>query len=256
MVEGEERARSARGSPGECGGGTVYGAPPEQDGEADLPAHGASTGHSGTGPGPAGPPDGFSDLLATLGAYLENHPPADVAVLLRAELERREFRAYANGWRDAADQYEPALEQARRIAQNRRLRLVGRTPGQAAVIPFPQDAPVATEGAPNRSAPGPVEAAEAAEAGEPAEGAGPGPDGVPEHHPDTSAPAPPRSAPPGPGLVAKNRNSRAPTIPRLAVHRPGRPDPRDQVPRTDRGDRENREGRENREALPRPGLGP
>ncbi|ARF74598.1 hypothetical protein B7C62_21975 [Kitasatospora albolonga] len=212
MVEGEERARSARGSPGERGGGTVCGAPPERDEEKVPPAREAPTGHGGAGPGPAsGPPDGFSDLLATLGAYLEHHPPADVAVLLRAELERREFLAYANGWRDAADQYEPALEQARRIARTRRLRLVGRTPGQAAVIPFPQDAPTATEGAPN-----------AAEAGEPAPGPEPGPDGVPEHSPDT--PAPPRSAPPGPGLVAKNRNSRAPTIPRLAVHRPGRPD--------------------------------
>ncbi|MFJ1591886.1 hypothetical protein ACIOD0_16795 [Kitasatospora albolonga] len=245
MVEGEERARSARGSPGERGGGTVCGAPPGRDEEKVPPAREAPMGHGGAGPGPAsGPPDGFSDLLATLGAYLEHHPPADVAVLLRAELERREFLAYANGWRDAADQYEPALEQARRIAQTRRLRLVGRTPGQAAVIPFPQDAPAATEGAPNAAEAGgaggagwagearrtgdaaeaveAVGAAEAAAAGEPAASAGPGPDGVPEHSPDT--PAPPRSAPPGPGLVAKNRNSRAPTIPRLAVHRPGRPD--------------------------------
>ncbi|MEV3992057.1 hypothetical protein AB0J57_24400 [Streptomyces sp. NPDC049837] len=77
-------------------------------------------------------------LLAALGQYLEGHAPEDVVILLREELARREFQAYVNGWRDAADQYEPVLEEARRIAQTRRLRLVGRTPGQAAVIPFPQ----------------------------------------------------------------------------------------------------------------------
>ncbi|MCK8680329.1 hypothetical protein [Streptomyces lichenis] len=89
-----------------------------------------------------GLPEPVPDLaafLARLGRYLQDHEPEEVVVLLREELSRREFQAYVNGWRDAADEYEPALEEARRIAQGRRLRLVGRTPGQSAVIPFPQD---------------------------------------------------------------------------------------------------------------------
>lgn len=90
-------------------------------------------------PGLPEPADGLPDLLSTLGRYLETHLPGDVVVVLREEMARREFQAYASGWRDAADQYEPVLEEARRIAQTRRLRLVGRTPGQAAVIPFPRD---------------------------------------------------------------------------------------------------------------------
>ncbi|MFD6803654.1 hypothetical protein [Streptomyces cyaneofuscatus] len=260
MVEGDERTRPARASPGKRGrradreNGTGRAVPPEPE-ETDPPVAEVPGGR-GAGPEPAEPSDGLSALLAALGAHLERHSPADVAVLLRSELERREFLAYANGWRDAADRYEPALEQARRIAGSRRLRLVGPTPGQAAVIPFPQDAPVsaAEEGtpaatpAPARRAPGTATAAGAEPAGAEAH-AGPGADDV-RGHPDTvevrahqDAPAAPaRSvAPPGPGLVAKNRNSRAPTIPRLAVRRPGRPDPRGQAPRPEPGDREDQE---------------
>ncbi|XQE81588.1 hypothetical protein ACN24L_25280 [Streptomyces microflavus] len=59
-------------------------------------------------------------------------------MLLRAELERRELRAYSHGWRDAAAHFEPAVEVAR-TANLRTLRLVGRTPGRAAVIPFRQE---------------------------------------------------------------------------------------------------------------------
>ncbi|MEV5447190.1 hypothetical protein AB0N23_32345, partial [Streptomyces sp. NPDC052644] len=107
-------------------------------------------------PGLPEPAEDLPDLLATLGRYLETHPPGEVAVVLREEMARREFQAYASGWRDAADQYEPVLEEARRIAQTRRLRLVGRTPGQAAVIPFPRDevrlqGGTDAEGAPARS---------------------------------------------------------------------------------------------------------
>ncbi|MFI6107254.1 hypothetical protein [Streptomyces sp. NPDC051310] len=103
-----------------------------RDGEA------GPTKARGTVRGLPEPADDMPALLATLGRYLESHAPQEVVVLLREELARREFQAYVNGWRDAADEYEPVLEEARRIAQTRRLRLVGRTPGQAAVIPFPQ----------------------------------------------------------------------------------------------------------------------
>ncbi|MFI8353629.1 hypothetical protein [Streptomyces cyaneofuscatus] len=258
MVEGDERTRPARASPGERGrradrgNGTDRAVPPGPQ-ETDPPAGGVPGGR-GAGPEPAEPPDGLSALLAALGAHLERHSPADVAVLLRSELERREFLAYANGWRDAADRYEPALEQARRIAGSRRLRLVGATPGQAAVIPFRQDAPAsaAEEGAPAatpapaRRAPDTATAAAGEEPAGPGAHAGPGADDVQGHpeaddvrgHQDAPA-APARSAaPPGPGLVAKNRNSRAPTIPRLAVRRPGRPDPRGQTPRAEPADQE------------------
>lgn len=200
MVESEERSRSAGGSHGE--------EPPAPRGvpKARNPA-----------PGPPEPPEGLPALLGTLGEYLEHHPPEDVAILLRAEMERREFRAYASGWRDAADQYEPALEQARRIAQTRRLRLVGRTPGQAAVIPFPQDSSAEGSGEPPASRteePGPS----------PSRGsAGRGPAKAGDDTPGAADPAAPAPSP-GSGLVAKNRNSRAPTIPRLTTHRPARRD--------------------------------
>ncbi|MET9429883.1 hypothetical protein [Streptomyces sp. NPDC003036] len=149
MVEGEGCSRptgdprDGEAGPTKAGRGPVRGLPEPAD---DLPA-----------------------LLATLGRYLEGHAPDEVVVLLREELARREFQAYVNGWRDAADEYEPVLEEARRIAQTRRLRLVGRTPGQAAVIPFPQGE-------------GPAESAESA--------------GAAEDGPDT----PPES--PGPGAEA------------------------------------------------------
>ncbi|MFC9649215.1 hypothetical protein [Streptomyces sp. NPDC056937] len=90
--------------------------------------------------GPLIPPPGdLRALLDSLGRSLEDHAPEELVVLLREEIERRELRAYASGWRDAADQYESALKQARAAARAGRLRLVGRTPGQAAVIPFPQE---------------------------------------------------------------------------------------------------------------------
>ncbi|RYJ25056.1 translation initiation factor IF-2 [Streptomyces sp. L-9-10] len=92
--------------------------------------------------GPLLPPPGdLRALLDSLGRSLEDHAPEELVVLLREEIERRELRAYASGWRDAAEQYEPALEQSRAAARTGRLRLVGRTPGQAAVIPFPHERP-------------------------------------------------------------------------------------------------------------------
>ncbi|MFF3528926.1 hypothetical protein ACFYX5_19870 [Streptomyces rubiginosohelvolus] len=230
MVEGDERARSARGSPRGPGPSR------ERSERADPTGHDEPEG-SGAGPGSGEPADSLSALLATLGTHLERHAPADVAILLRAELERREFLAYTQGWRDAADAYEPALEQARRIAQSRRLRLVGRTPGQAAVIPFPQDSSGAAWGVPVPEPDAPVRGAAGAEATDASRA-----DDVPGK-PAPSPVVPRRAAQPGSGLVAKNRKSRAPTIPRLAVQRPGRPDPRSQGQRADSGDREEQEGR-------------
>ncbi|MFD9715512.1 hypothetical protein [Streptomyces sp. NPDC059076] len=104
--------------------------------EGDEARHGASQVPAR----PAASPEDLPGLLALLGRLLEDRAPAEVAVLLREELDRREIAAYASGWRDAVAEYGPALEEARAAAAAARpLRLVGRTPGQAAVIPFPQD---------------------------------------------------------------------------------------------------------------------
>lgn len=84
-------------------------------------------------------------LLETLGRHLEDHAPEDLLLLLREEMERREFDAYASGWRDAAEQYESALERVRAAGGPGVPLPGGRTPGQAAVIPFPRDHPQAPE---------------------------------------------------------------------------------------------------------------
>lgn len=100
---------------------------------------GRASGGSGTGALPGAPvPDDYSALLAALGHHLDHHPPDEIMVLLRAEMERRELQAYASGWRDAAAHYERALAEAR-VANGRSLRLVERASGQAVVIPLRHD---------------------------------------------------------------------------------------------------------------------
>ncbi|MYR30580.1 MULTISPECIES: hypothetical protein [unclassified Streptomyces] len=74
---------------------------------------------------PGTEPGGLPSLLATLATLLEGHAPEDLVLLPRTELERREFRAYGSGWRDAAAEH-------RTLAP----RPPARTPGQAAIIPF------------------------------------------------------------------------------------------------------------------------
>lgn len=142
------------------------------------------------GGGPADEPDTLSGLLAALGRHLESHAPDEVMVMLREEMERRELRAYSSGWRDAAAQYEPVLQEAR-AAGGRTLRLVSKASGQAAVIPL------------RRQGGG---AAGRAREDDPAEErTGPAPGGERRTGPTPSAPA----------LVPKSRSSRVPTIPRL-----------------------------------------
>ncbi|WHM37179.1 hypothetical protein [Streptomyces sp. BPTC-684] len=145
----------------------------------------------GVSPG-AGPPadlpplpDDLPGLLASLGTHLERHSAEELVVLLRDELERRELRAYAAGWRDAAAQYQRALDETASAARARSLRRVGRRPGRGEVIPLrPRTPPDEEE----------VSGAE--------------------------EPEPPPDAPPGtPGLVPKSPHSRVPTIPRLAAPR-------------------------------------
>ncbi|MFF9632716.1 hypothetical protein [Streptomyces fradiae] len=128
-------------------------------------------GESPPPPPPDGSPDdspdglpGLPGLLGLLGRLLEGHAPDEIALLLREELERREFKAYADGWRDAALHFTPLVEEAR-AARGRPLRLVDRTRGRGSVIPFPRDrrlpyaadpdpAPKHPDPAPKRPAPG------------------------------------------------------------------------------------------------------
>ncbi len=149
-------------------------------------------------------------------------------MLLRAELERRELRAYSHGWRDAAAHFEPAVEAAR-TANLRTLRLVGRTPGRAAVIPFrhedragePRDAEHG-DGLPgdadrphaDRHAEGPRGESRP----EKAEPRRDRPHADRRSGPLTGPPRPARTGP-EPALVPKSRNSRVPTIPTLPAPR-------------------------------------
>ncbi|PRH79093.1 hypothetical protein C6N75_11460 [Streptomyces solincola] len=213
---------------------------------------------SGAGEGATGPDDrregGLSGLLATLGELLEDHPPEEIAVLLRAEVERLEFAAYAHGWRDAAAHIAAGRAEAARAeavrGRSRASRRPGRT-GRAAVIPFPPSRRDPGGGIGDGAASGDDGAAGAAEgpgtsaaraAGEVRAGSG----GVPpsaedeaeaegadpaseaeqapdaEANPDAGpAPDPDRR----PAFAPKSRTSKVPTIPRLDAA--GRPRPRD-----------------------------
>ncbi|QCW78988.1 hypothetical protein EQG64_21490 [Streptomyces sp. S6] len=183
-------------------------------------------------------PETYAALLADLGALLDAHEPHEVVVLLRAELERRELRAYSHGWRDAAAHFEPAVEAAR-SANLRTLRLVGRTPGRAAVIPIRQEArggdprdpdrqgtlgrftfappvrpgerwTVAKADAQDRQAHGTVTAPRAGS---------PAPAAPYRSALRTRAPAARAGSGPEPALVPKSRSSRVPTIPTLPAPR-------------------------------------
>ncbi|MEU5163316.1 hypothetical protein AB0G74_27415 [Streptomyces sp. NPDC020875] len=226
-----------------------------------TPTAPSSPRHSDGAALPGEPPaDGLPELLALVGRLLEGHAPAEIAVLLREELDRREIEAYAKGWRDASDEYGPALEEA--LAAARPLRLVDRTPGRAAVIPFPyephdpgaprarRDSPDSPESRRSRDARDPHASASRERSGpypgdeatrrRPPEGA----DGGDLSSPPVAAPDGPAartgsaaegdegpgSAQPRPAFGVKSRKSKVPTIPQLPA--PRRP-PRDQGGRTD-----------------------
>ncbi|NEA43609.1 hypothetical protein [Streptomyces sp. SID11385] len=96
-------------------------------------------------------PGGLPSLLETLAGLLERYAPEDLVLLPRAELERREFRAYGSGWRDAAAEHRTPAP-----------RPPARPPGQAAIIPFrrrdtPAEAPP-EEAAPPKRRPSPTPA--------------------------------------------------------------------------------------------------
>lgn len=223
MVEREERPRSTAGDP----------VPPAGPGDAVPPT---GPGGSGTPSAGAPEPETYAALLAELGALLDAHEPHEVVVLLRAELERRELRAYSHGWRDAAAHFEPVVEAAR-TANLRTLRLVGRTPGRAAVIPFrqedragePRDAEH-EDGLPDDAGRPHAEGPRGESRPEKAEPRRDRPHADRPHTdrphtdrrpgPPTGPPRPARTGTgPEPALVPKSRNSRVPTIPTLPAPR-------------------------------------
>ncbi|XMN07086.1 hypothetical protein ACK8N7_14035 [Streptomyces griseobrunneus] len=222
MVEREERPRSTAGDP----------VPPSGPGDA-VPLTGP--GGSGTPPAGAPAPETYAAPLAELGALLDAHEPHEVVVLLRAELDRRELRAYSHGWRDAAAHFEPAVEAAR-TANLRTLRLVGRTPGRAGVIPFrqedrgaePRDADHEDDlpdGAGRPDADRHIEGSRGESRPEKGEPRRDRPHADRPHAdrrpgPPTGPPRPARTGTgPEPALVPKSRNSRVPTIPTLPAPR-------------------------------------
>ncbi|NEA50899.1 hypothetical protein G3I35_32665, partial [Streptomyces sp. SID10815] len=70
-----------------------------------------------------------SELRRTLAARLRGRPlPADLVVTTRSEIERREFRAYGQGWRDRGEH-----EDHRASASGH----PPRSSGEATVLPFP-----------------------------------------------------------------------------------------------------------------------
>ncbi|MFF5633861.1 hypothetical protein [Streptomyces sp. NPDC012825] len=172
-------------------------------------------------------------LLSLLGGLLEDHTPDEIAVLLREEIERREFDAYASGWRDAAARFEPAPKDAR-PTRARPLRLVEHASGQAAVIPFPQKRPTAADQAANApeevlavpdeppespELPEPPEPSESPEPPEPSKPSKPNkpskPSKSPESPEQSEPPARPPRTPPPSGFVPKSRRSKVPTIPSI-----------------------------------------
>ncbi|RDG35985.1 hypothetical protein DVH02_22425, partial [Streptomyces corynorhini] len=141
----------------------------EGEGEARQPSTEAEPPRSSESPDPAGmyqPPLDRHGLLARLGEQLERHPPEDLVILSRGALERREFGAYADGWRDAVEAYDATLGAAPGQAPGHapgqatgevgaapgapRLRLVERVPEPAPVVPPRRD------GRPESREPGPV----------------------------------------------------------------------------------------------------
>ncbi|MFC7217093.1 hypothetical protein ACFQLX_02730 [Streptomyces polyrhachis] len=100
------------------------------------------SGYEGVGEGDTeGVPQTDPEALrGELEALLEAHSPDEVVVLSRAQLQRREYQAYASGWQDAERDLRPALERARMSAEVGRLRLVfeAEEADPATVLPFPR----------------------------------------------------------------------------------------------------------------------
>lgn len=107
----------------------------------------------GVGEGGGMPPSDLAQLLAAVGVLLGSHSADELVVLPREELERREFAAYGQGWRDAAAQYLQRAEWADGLPA---ADAGDRTPGQAAVIPFRRRTTLGAHDAAQRGGAGPA----------------------------------------------------------------------------------------------------
>ncbi|MDX2526593.1 hypothetical protein ACSCB1_20215 [Streptomyces europaeiscabiei] len=85
-----------------------------------------------------------AELRQVLAVRMQRAVPADLVVTTRTEIEKREFEAYGQGWRDRGEHED----QRRRSAAA--LRSQGQAQGQAApprrdpggkILPFPQQTP-------------------------------------------------------------------------------------------------------------------
>ncbi|MER5790090.1 hypothetical protein [Streptomyces sp. NPDC001980] len=73
-----------------------------------------------------------AELRQALAAHFKGRPlPPDLLITTRAEVERREFRAYGQGWRDRGEHDE------RRRAETTRAAAPRPSPTDATVLPFP-----------------------------------------------------------------------------------------------------------------------
>lgn len=82
-----------------------------------------------------------AELRQVLAVRLQRAVPADLVVTTRTEIEKREFRAYGQGWRDRGEHEE----QRHRSAAA--LRSPGAAPRRDAggkILPFPQQTPPPT----------------------------------------------------------------------------------------------------------------
>ncbi|MGZ2358840.1 hypothetical protein LRE75_19390 [Streptomyces sp. 372A] len=178
MGEGEKGSRQANGSPEAA---PCQRRPPVTD-----------VGEDGEMP-----PGDLARLLAAVGVLLGSHEASDLVVMPREELERREYAAYGQGWRDAAAQYHQLPGWADGLPG---ADAGDRTPGQAAVIPFRRRIPPGTREDARRNA---------------TDSAGPAPAGA---HTGPARPAGDAAAPSAPGLAA-------PSAPGLADPEPAAPAP-------------------------------
>ncbi|MFE7841666.1 hypothetical protein ACFU53_38095 [Streptomyces sp. NPDC057474] len=87
-----------------------------------------------------------AELRQVLAVRMQRAVPADLVVTTRTEIEKREFKAYGQGWRDRGEHED----QRRRSAAALRSQSQGPGPGPAApprrdaggkILPFPQQTP-------------------------------------------------------------------------------------------------------------------
>ncbi|MFD2690286.1 hypothetical protein ACFS5L_36380 [Streptomyces phyllanthi] len=84
-----------------------------------------------------------AELRQVLATRIQRAVPADVVVTTRAEIEKREFRAYAKGWRDRGED-----DERRELGTRRGRKAPVHQDDGAKVLPFPPQAP-APSGSPH-----------------------------------------------------------------------------------------------------------